>query len=382
MNSYPNHHLKRLISKLIVASLWLSVSATAYGFESSIESETIKLASTIGDEKRPMSRITPKAQSSHSSWAFAFDNDILTPMRRDQDYTYGFSFTYTGGKADEGWYSAHDSLRAIDHSLQVDQHAAQGPVSQSIEAGLFGFTPEDISPAEANADDRPYASLVYLSSVREQIDIVNSTAWKTTLTVGLLGLDIVGELQNILHDQTNSDKARGWDNQISDGGEITARYAIARQQYLGTGYGNTEMKSTFQASIGYLTEVSWSLSFRSGQYYSVWSSFNPDLTSYGEKSTYTTNNDSTQDRYLWAGVTFKARAYNAFLQGQMRDSAVTYRRSELKPVLVEAWVGYTLTFSENYRFSYVLRGHTSEIRQGAGDRALVWGGLIVSKIIP
>lgn len=323
--------------------------------------------------------LLPYKEAPLSSWALALDNDVLAPGHRDQDYTYGFNFTYTGSNAKDVWLSLDKPLGAVDRLVGADNLSGQKIVNHSFEFGLFGFTPEDIKVPEANPDDRPYASLVYLSSGREQIDIVNQVAWKTTLTVGLLGTGLAGNIQNGVHDVISGNEARGWDHEISDGGEITARYAIARQKYLGTLFDNMEVKSTLQASVGYLTEASWSLSIRDGKYHTPWSSFNPELASYGEKSTYTTSARPINEHYFWAGVAIKARAYNAFLQGQFRHSDVTYNHSELNPILVEAWVGYTFAFAEGYRVSYVLRGHSSEIKDGAGDRNLVWGGLILAK---
>jgi len=47
--------------------------------------------------------------------------------------------------------------------------------------------------------------------------------------------------------------------------------------------------------------------------------------------------------------------------------------------IIEAWAGYTVALTDGYSFTYSLRGHTSELKQGAGDRNIVWGGLLVSK---
>lgn len=339
----------------------------------------LQLSVLVEDEKTPYRYLVSYKEPTTSSWALAIDNDTLAPGLRDQDYTYGFNFTYSGNKAKDHWLSLDRPLEGIDRLLKIGKLSEQNIDNHSVEVGLFGFTPEDIKIAEPNPNDRPYASLFYLSSAQEQIDPLNHIAWKSTLTLGALGLNLVGEVQNELHEQIEANQALGWDNQISEGGEITARYAIARQQYLGTIFDEMEVKSTLQASVGYLTEVSWGLSVRDGKYHSPWSSFSPELASYGEKSTYTTSAKPIFEHYFWAGFTVKARAYNAFLQGQFRDSAVTYDRSELNPILVEAWLGYTFAFAEGYRISYVLRGHSSEIKHGAGDRNLVWGGLIVAR---
>ena len=139
-----------------------------------------------------------------------------------------------------------------------------------------------------------------------------------------------------------------------------------------------EVKSTVQGSVGYITEASWSLSSRAGNIITPWVSFNPELTSYGENSI---PNASTKvsEHYAWAGMALKLRAYNAFLQGQFKDSAVTYRSNEINHAIVEAWVGYTIGLDNGYSISYSIRGHTSELKQGNADRSVVWGGILLSK---
>lgn len=374
--------LRRRSCFIIILAVLLMLSVPSFAKIDAHNDAHPQLSLLVEEEKAPVvyqPLILPYKEASTSSWALAIDNDTLAPGLRDQDYTYGLNFTYSGSKAKDLWVSLDRPLRHIDGLLGVDNLSQQDIDNHSLEVGFFGFTPEDIKVAEANPHDRPYASLLYLSSAQEQVDPLNHIAWKSTLTIGALGLNLVGEFQNQLHEQIDANQALGWDNQISEGGELTARYAVARQQYLGTIFDEMEVKSTLQASVGYLTEVSWSLSVRDGKYHSPWSSFSPELASYGEKSTYTTSTKPILEHYFWAGITMKARAYNAFLQGQFRDSAVTYERGELNPLLVEAWIGYTLAFTEGYRVSYVIRGHSSELKEGAGNRNLVWGGIIVAK---
>ncbi|WP_235425619.1 lipid A deacylase LpxR family protein [Cellvibrio mixtus] len=377
-------HKGAIIGLSHLIALWLlaisSLTAAAdIPYLARQEPEWVQLASLIEEEKRPALHLDSDNARATKSWALAFDNDVLVPGGRDQDYTYGINFTQTGDNARTASVSLSKPLIALDKWLGNEHKSLGFQETFSREIGVFGFTPENISIRQANPNDRPYASLIYLSSSREQIDLVDNVAWKSTLTVGALGLGLVGELQDVVHEVTNSEKPQGWDNQISEGGELTGRYVLARQQYFDNTSDNLEVKSTIQTSIGYLTEASWSLSFRSGRIHSPWSSFNPELASYGEKSSYSSNAKAVDERYFWAGVAFKARAYNAFLQGQFRNSSVTYDHSELNPLLVEAWAGYTFAFKHGYRISYVLRGHSSEINVGAGDRSLLWGGIIVAR---
>ena len=369
----------RLICAIGVLVLWSQASAAEIPYREAPKEDWLQLASLVEEEKRPLVHLNNDRHPLTRSWALAFDNDIFVPGGRDQDYTYGINLTQSGEGARKAFLSLNKPLMAIDRWLG-NQHQSIGTRETfSREIGVYGFTPENITIAYPNPADRPYASLVYLSSSREQVDFVNNVAWKSTLTLGALGLAFPGELQNAVHEVTSSDKPQGWDNQISDGGELTGRYVIARQRYIETASPGTELKSTIQASVGYLTEASWSLSFRKGAVHSPWSSFNPELASYGEKSSYSSDAKVINEHYFWGGFAVKARGYNAFLQGQFRESGVSYNRDQLRPLLVEAWAGYTFAFKRGYRISYVLRGHTSEIKEGAGDRNLVWGGIILAR---
>jgi len=189
---------------------------------------------------------------------------------------------------------------------------------------------------------------------------------------------VVGDLQEIVHSTLSGNKPKGWDNQISEGGEPTARYSVSRQSLLyqsGSGY---QIKSTIQGSVGYITEASWSLSTRAGRIRTPWVSFNPELTSYGEKSNPNAS-VKVSEQYVWAGISFKYRAYNAFLEGQFKDSVVTYSGEEINRGIVEAWLGYTMGFDNGYSITYSIRGHTSELKQGNANRNVLWGGLLLSK---
>jgi hypothetical protein len=83
--------------------------------------------------------------------------------------------------------------------------------------------------------------------------------------------------------------------------------------------------------------------------------------------------------YAWAGIKARARAYNAFLQGQFRDSDLSYDFEDTRPLMGEVWAGVTKEIDAGYRLSWVLRYQSSELRTQPGDRDLFWGGLSVSR---
>lgn len=379
----PGHALTvpALIGAAVLSGLLLiAPDAFAAGAPNDTGDNPLKLAMLVEDEKPPRQpRPDLRRERDKASWSVAFNDDFLVPGSRDQDYTAGLSASYTGANAARFWFSLDRPLGALDGLFGLGDRSPQGIVGHSIEAGIYAFTPEDISLSRVQPDDRPYASLIYLSSARVQINSARDLAWHTTLTVGLLGVPLAGDAQNAVHKVIGSKHAQGWSHQISDGGEPTARYEVARQHYLPMSSDHLEVKSTQSLSVGYLTQARWDLSFRYGRINSPWWRFNPDLASYGEGSSNAGRSGRAPEHYLWGGVGLVARAYNVFLEGQFRHSDRTYAWDQLNHGLLEAWLGYTFAFENGYRVSYVLRGHTSEVRRGVGDRNVLWGGLIVAK---
>lgn len=311
-------------------------------------------------------------------WAVSFDNDALVPGSRDQDYTYGLNATIVGDATSRYWVSPNRPLNWINRNIGLTGSSSR-PAKQLFEFGLYGFTPEDISNPEPTDSDRPYASLAYVSSIQELNTDDPNTTLRTSLTIGVLGLDLVGNVQKEVHKVTSSEDPKGWNHQISDGGELTARYSIARQRLWSVAVPGVEIKTTSQVSLGYLTEASYSVSLRIGKIASRWQSFNPEVASYGEQSNQSVDEQYQSESYWMLGAAVKARVYNAFLQGQFKDSAVEYDRGDLNTGIFEAWVGYSHAFNRGFRLTYLIRGHTSEVNRGDGDRNVVWGGLTLSR---
>lgn len=326
-------------------------------------------------------RSTGNERHDKQAWAVSMDNDLFVPAGSDRDFTAGFALTYSGRPGVKHWQGLDNSLAVLDRLHGLDAEGRESSlVTPAIEIGAYGFTPENIEARAVQQDDRPYASLIYLSASRIYQTDGGRDAWSSAVTIGVLGADVFEDAQNAVHSVTSSDKSRGWDHQVSDGGELTLRYQTAYHQYWNISSPSVELKTTYFGSVGYLTEGGIALSTRSGQIASPDYRFNPELISYGERV-----NDTAaapyagRESYFWGGVALKARAYNAFLQGQFRNSDHTLHASELRPILAEAWIGYTVSFSSDMKFSYVLRAQTSEIRDGEGDRSLLWGGLVLSQ---
>jgi len=371
----------------VSASLLLLTSSAWANSNVSDATAPLILASFIEDEQRPvLRRSKPQAkEAARSSWALFIDNDLFALAGRDRDYTGGLSFTLAGTKAATHSFSLDSGLGQLNRLFSIALDSRD--IRHSFKVGLTAFTPEQTELTTPQLDDRPYASLVYIANSRQHLNHRERRSVITTLTFGALGLKIGSALQNGIHSIVGSEKAQGWDNQISDGGELTFRYSIAHQKttwarYRG-GMNNIEIKRAVRGSVGYLTGATAGISARWGRINSPWWSFNPQLSDYAEKSApqaATSNRSSSSSEfYFWAGANLHFRAYNAFLQGQLRDSAVSYSSDELEHLLLESWLGVTKVFGSGYRVSYLIRNQTSELKQGNGDRAITWGGLMIGK---
>lgn len=250
--------------------------------------------------------------------------------------------------------------------------------------GIAAFSPEDLMRTDVNRGDRPYASLVFVANSRVNLQDDGQTAIQSTLTVGALGMRIAENLQKQIHALTKSDLPHGWQYQISQGGEPTLRYTYAHQRLwlMKDGEHHLEIKYSNEGSVGFLTEANSAISARWGRINTPWWSFAPDRAEYFSQPTIGLLNKSATgslEFYVWAGAKIRARAYNAFLQGQFNDSELTYRWSELRPVLGEAWLGVTKQISPHSRLSWVWRYQSSEMRLGNGDRDLIWGGILLNR---
>ena len=325
------------------------------------------------------------AEEDRTGWAFYLDNDLLTSGDRDQDYTGGVAATLSGAAAAtfplsvDGWLTGLNRFSRLERAYTDREHFQR----HNFEFGFTVFTPKDIFAAEPIPDDHPYASLFFVSSAQQTILPERNTVYQSSLTIGFLGLNIADDVQGLIHSATGSDEPKGWGNQISTGGEPTAKYGVSRQKTYFQSYGRRglrgEFKTSLEANVGFSTDAAVGLSWRGGRISTPWWSFNPHQADYinlGAPVASTTASNGRKEFYFWAGASLKYRFYNAILQGQFRDSEVTFKRSELEHLIAEVFVGVTKELRSGLSASLFIRGRTNEV---SGGRVPIWGGIIVSR---
>jgi hypothetical protein len=191
------------------------------------------------------------------------------------------------------------------------------------------MTPQSLDSAQPLPNDRPFANLIY--GTRSHIRVLDGgdRARFSSFTFGILGLHVAETLHRTVHRALGDKMPRGWDHQISAGGEPTARYVEA-QQWLLSGIDRDDenlpqVKFTLAGSAGFITEGSVALSARWGRIQSPWWGFAPELGDYAPAPIAPEEHFSSlnpAERFAFAGVRLKARAYDALLQGQFRHSDV------------------------------------------------------------
>ncbi|MCU7906884.1 MAG: lipid A deacylase LpxR family protein [Candidatus Thiodiazotropha sp. (ex Epidulcina cf. delphinae)] len=317
---------------------------------------------------------------------FYFDNDISFGDEKDRNYTGGLALTLTGKRAAGYWFSIDGWLNGLDRlsGFESLQQTSRGIDRHAIELGLIMFTPDDIAAEEPVAGDHPYANMLFMANGQSRIYPEKGLIYQSTLLLGLLGTSVGEQVQKAVHNLTDSEEPQGWKNQISEGGELTAKYTLSAQKALLSHQGSLsyDIRGGIEAGIGYSTDLNSSLSFRLGTLKTPWWSFTPHQSEYISLGP-TFGDDARQgnnpaELFLWGGLNLKYRLYNAILQGQFRDSAVTFDRDDLEPLLLEGWLGITKTFSDGLGISFVMRKQTNEIK-GPGRDDPFWVGLIISR---
>jgi len=308
------------------------------------------------------------------------DQDMFLPgVNKDRDYTMGFAAEWYDNNHQQMGYVLLKSKRILDRIFGVWRGKDTG-CSNSYMVGSVNYTPDDLSVSGLIKTDRPYSSLIYLSNKQVAIRDHERIAIGTELQVGLLGTSIAEQAQSSLHRLTrnlnDSDEPvdpKGWDNQISDGGEPTFRYRVAVSALLGPESKDRswDVSTTLDASMGYQTNASVSLAFRAGDIHSNFWTLPFDPISRG---TFIPAS-SGDELYGWGVIRGRLVAYDAHLQGQFRDSRLTYDGSEIERFVLELGAGVTASYGP-VQLTLSVNGKTPEL-DIPGRSPHIWGGLYV-----
>jgi len=316
-------------------------------------------------------------------WIVSFENDTMSHPSSDRDYTMGLSVSRSyAGAPKPPW--ARTLLAALQ-GLHGDD--AGGAVASWWEAGTRNFTPKNIKRKTPIPDDRPYASLLYVSAgyVRQQ----SADSWvETELQLGLLGTNAGKIVQTDLHHVFPSPGLpEGWDHQIGAGGSATFLYHLGANRLLtGARGGPAKYRLTGGAGteLGYYVRAFAHLTLHLGDTRTTRRAWRPDASSldlnrYGVAAA--VPGDAAP---VWIAYGVSAFAYNELLQGAWSGTNdVTIAHSDMETWVHQASIGIDLSFVLRFlglpgpRLVYSEQWRSQQLKTLHG-RSQYWGGLYLS----
>ena len=317
------------------------------------------------------------ASAERSGIGLYMDQDMFVPTKStDRDYTMGIGVEFF---ADEGpLYQLDGLVRSFGRLFNFPENRTK--IYRSYLLGSVTYTPEDLTRTDPIFDDRPYASIVYLANKR--IAAEGDQAVGAEFLVGLLGTNIAHTVQAQIHqwwrDATGEIEPvdpQGWNNQISDGGELTARFRFVNSTLLDVLPRSRywDLASTWDVSLGYQTNASVGLSARAGWLGSPFWSIPFDPINRGNFLPAARGNEL----YLWAAARGRAIGYDALLQGQFRDSVFTLGGSDKERLVWEGALGVTGSW-EGLQLTLALNGKSAETKLTGAQDEHYWGGLYLN----
>ncbi|MCW9015110.1 MAG: lipid A deacylase LpxR family protein [Gammaproteobacteria bacterium] len=314
-----------------------------------------------------------KAEPENRGVGIYLDQDFLVPVsNEDRDYTMGFAAEFFWGKA-KGLYPLDNLVAMAGKWLGIDDK--DNNLVYSFMLGTVAFTPDNLSDTAAIYDDRPYASLIYLSNKRVRADYKNAVAAEVRL--GVLGTRFTEYWQTRFHttyrslaDDDEPVDPLGWSHQISDGGELTMllRLTNSRLKQGLSSPGDYDVATTWGASLGYQTNLHVGAAFRAGSIKSPFWSLPYDPVNRGSFLPKRSKNEW----YFWAAFRAHAVIYDVLLQGQFRDSDVTYAADEIERFVYDAATGLTLGFDDS-QLTFSTNAKSADLK--AMDRNQIWGSV-------
>jgi hypothetical protein len=119
----------------------------------------------------------------------------------------------------------------------------------SLAVGQDIYTPADISIAAVDSTDRPYCGLLYATYTRNANNIRVGRKIVSKLFLGVQGpISGAEALQNWIHEQSDSELPKGWDNQIANG--LMIDYEIKQQKMLPIKARHWDMNTNAVAHVG------------------------------------------------------------------------------------------------------------------------------------
>ncbi|MFN8335698.1 MAG: DUF2219 family protein [Cyclobacteriaceae bacterium] len=337
----------------------------------------------------------PSLEALRTGYSIFIDQDMAWPAyNQDRDYTMGLGFRFYGRRFDSkrkpiSWLTMK-AMTGLNTLVGLQKHFEKyGYESRtSFMLGNGSFTPDSLLAKNPVKGDRPYGSVLYFSHRKSYLPAGTKHIISTQFTLGFLGTAVSKYFQkgvhylyrNIAKTEEPYDP-KGWDNQISKGGEITVMYRVAYgKSFIDNRY--LSISACTEGMAGYYTNVAFSGQVRTGKLVSRWFTLVSDPLSDGSQAS-----DGREGFEIYAYGVPRVRfvAYNALLQGQFRHNDYELGWNDMRHVIGELDCGIAMgnSFCRNNRKGIWSFGLNFSLRTpnytGPYSRYHHWGGFYFTK---
>jgi hypothetical protein len=285
------------------------------------------------------------------------------------------------------WLGLPALLRGFDRALGLAPIHRQNKFGvrerYALTFGHSAFTPDDLGDTQVIPGDRPYASLLYLTSARLSVSPDRYFALRTDMTFGLLGGPLARPVQAWIHEQLRGDGVspkdpKGWSHQISDGGEPTLRYGVSGRWLVPDTASWLDLSVLGEVNVGTYTNAATGLVLRMGLRQTPFWGFDSNPMGYANQGTSGESGPDRLDAYVFAGLRERAVAYNALLQGQFRHSDLRVRAADVERLITEFEIGFVVGKPGIVSFTWALFAGRSPEYEGVGERPHLWGSMYLT----
>lgn len=319
--------------------------------------------------------------------AWHVDQDLFAPNNEDRNYTMGVMLEWHGNHAETHALNSFKLLDYINSGLHPD--SIQGSPFYIVSLGNSAFTPDKIESVAAIQEDRPYSSILYTSSNVIRESVPGQKAYGSKLVIGILGLRISEWVQTGIHHVNRSISGgntpydpKGWNHQVSDGGEPTAMYQESWFRRFAINSDKIDAAYSWDASLGYYTTASAGAAIKMGSFNKYngtpfWTMIT-GLDTQGDANRLQKLEASSEhgysEKYVTAGFRVRAVGYNALLQCQFRNSDVCFKSTDVERIVYEGAVGFTFRKEKGNTWTITCNHRTQEHKK-TERRGHTWCGI-------
>jgi hypothetical protein len=122
-----------------------------------------------------------------AAYAIHVDNDLFSGAHRDQDYSWGGAMTFSSPRPGPLLAPLHRPRGFLDRWLMPHESDRRGLAlqHQATQMGILAMTPQTLRSADPLYADRPFASLLFVTSSELQVLDDGDRARFSSFTVGM-----------------------------------------------------------------------------------------------------------------------------------------------------------------------------------------------------